>query len=294
MESIPEVRKMAASGNTQHESKVCYIIPVYNNKAGLLRTLGAIANSRTKPNKILIVDDGSKEPIDLAGTEFSEICHVFRHDVNKGISVGLNRLISEASALKFDFAALVDAGDLPTPDRLDRQLEFLRINPQVAVLGGSMRIIGLDGKVQTEFAAPITARDIHIAFRRGYPFAHPTATFRLALFTSFNISYNPNIRASVDYDMLYRLHLANPESVRNIPDILVEYVREAESIGIRRATLQAREAYRIRLRHASLSSLHSLVGLMDIRLLTRAFSAKLFFAASDFYRSLKRRRTALQ
>jgi glycosyltransferase involved in cell wall biosynthesis len=247
---------------------VCYIIPIFNNQAGLNRTLESIRRDAESVSRIYVCDDGSSTPVEINKGELADLVFLIRKEKNAGISAALNTLLMRAHADGYQYAALIDAGDIHRQGRIASQIDFFAFCVDAVVVGGDMMIVDLDGQVQGRFSPPISVKEIEKAFRRGYPFAHPTAMFDLEKLANLNIQYDETIVASVDYDFLYRIHLLNSRNVRNSKDLLVDYVRESESIGISRAGRQAR--------------VDSILGLMDIRLIIRATSPSLFFLLSKY------------
>jgi len=249
---------------------VCYIIPIFNNQAGLNRTLESIRRDAESVSRIYVCDDGSSTPVEINKGELADLVFLIRKEKNAGISAALNTLLMRAHADGYQYAALIDAGDIHRQGRIASQIDFFAFCVDAVVVGGD------------RFSPPISVKEIEKAFRRGYPFAHPTAMFDLEKLANLNIQYDETIVASVDYDFLYRIHLLNSRNVRNSKDLLVDYVRESESIGISRAGRQAREAIKIRFRYRDLGSVDSILGLMDIRLIIRATSPSLFFLLSKY------------
>lgn len=277
-ETSPEVN----TGN------ICYLVPVYNNKDGLKRTIESIESDEQFRSKVLVCDDGSIEPLNVRALDTTMQVEIIRKDKNQGISAALNTLLDAAETRGYQYAALIDAGDLHRRGRIEKQMAAFASMPNAVVIGGDMRIVGLGGEDEGQFRPPISIPELRRSFRRGYPFAHPTAMFKVAVLKKLGLKYDESIVASVDYDFLYRLHRIDDAFVRNIPDVLVDYIREPGSIGIARSARQAKEAYKIRIRNSRLSDPDSLIGLLDIRLILRSISPRLFYSLSKAYKRIKR------
>ena len=238
-------------------------------------------------SKLIIYDDGSSCPINLDFDCPFDI-QIIRAECNNGIGYSLNYLLKEATSQNFEFAALIDAGDLVVPGRTSLQAHAFSLNQSAVVIGGGMEIVNMDNITIGRFDPPVGKSAIARAFRRGYPFAHPTAMFKLSKLMSLNIFYNTRMKAAVDFNFLYRIHISNENYIFNIPDLLVKYVREANSIGIKRASAQAREALITRARYANISNFNSVAGLFDMRLIIRSVSPRLFFALSRTFRAVRK------
>src|SRR5690242_1544998 len=100
---------------------LCILIPVYNNLAGLIRSLSSIMYP-SQQFLVLVVDDGSDCPIDLDSIS-GRLVHpvplqVIRSEKNEGITHALNRGLDFIYRhYSVDFIARLDCGDTCHPDR---------------------------------------------------------------------------------------------------------------------------------------------------------------------------------
>lgn len=256
------------------------LISVKDNLEGLLNTV----NSITEIIDILICDDGSKEVVKLK--EFKKNITIIRNEKNKGIGYSLNRLINIAIKKKYKYVMIIDAGDLYVEGRLRKQIDYAKLFPDVVLFGGSMIIQDESGNKLGDFNAPIDKKNLDYQVKRGYPFAHPTALYNLNNYIKLNIKYNEKIKASLDYDLIYRLYNLNSNYIKNLNEVLCIYIREKNSIGVKSTSLQAKEAMKIRWKYADYSW-DGIAGRFDIRLIIRFLYPKLFFFLSKHYQTWK-------
>ncbi len=112
------------------------IIPVYNTKpAALLEAVMCIVNQTHPAHKIIVVDDGST---DYQTNGILEVINrlpsvqvVWMED-NGGTSVALNYA---HKLVNTEYVALMGSDDVCSQDRFKKQMEYLKLNPRVDVLG---------------------------------------------------------------------------------------------------------------------------------------------------------------
>jgi glycosyltransferase involved in cell wall biosynthesis len=104
------------------EPLVSVIIPVYNRKDLLPRTLKSIVNQTYKHLEILVIDDGSSEDIKSVADSFNDPrIRYFRHNRNKGVAAARNTGLKEA---KGDFIAFLDSDDEYMPKKTEKQVSI--------------------------------------------------------------------------------------------------------------------------------------------------------------------------
>ena len=108
---------------------VSIIMPAHNAKEFIRETIDSIIAQSYENWELLIVDDCSTDgTIDFLKSEFSSLgskLKVFSLEINSGASVARNKAIAESQG---QFVAFLDCDDLWLPNKLERQLEFMREN----------------------------------------------------------------------------------------------------------------------------------------------------------------------
>jgi glycosyltransferase involved in cell wall biosynthesis len=104
---------------------VSVIIPVFNRQAVLRRALGSILSQTFRDYELIVVDDGSTEPIAdiLSGTGEKIDLRVLRHDVNRGAAAARN---TGAQAARGRYIAFLDSDDAWHSRKLERQIAFMQ------------------------------------------------------------------------------------------------------------------------------------------------------------------------
>lgn len=98
---------------------ITVIIPYYNRKNSIQHAVDSVLAQTHQNLQIIIVDDGSIEPLEFFG---GDRITIIRHDTNKGAAAARNTAIQ---ATKTDWIAFLDSDDLWQKDKLEQQLKFM-------------------------------------------------------------------------------------------------------------------------------------------------------------------------
>ncbi|MBU2575532.1 glycosyltransferase family 2 protein [Patescibacteria group bacterium] len=149
-------------------SKTSIIIPVYNRAKELAECLESIKNQTFQNYEIIIVDDGSDEPVGDVGFR------VIRQE-NKGAPAARNRGFAESRGR---YVIFCDADVVMRPDMLEKMNNILDENPDVSYIYSSFKFGWKKFKLW-EFDAE-KLRDI--------PYIHTTSLMRREHFSGFDES----------------------------------------------------------------------------------------------------------
>jgi glycosyltransferase involved in cell wall biosynthesis len=119
------------------------IVPVHGWPALLAETLDGILAQDPAPEVVVVVDDGSPEPIALL-PDHAPRCRLVRHPQRRGLAYA--RATGLAQLADCELVALCDADDAWEPGKHAAQLAALDAHPDAAACFGSARIVGLDGR----------------------------------------------------------------------------------------------------------------------------------------------------
>jgi len=200
-------------------------MPVFNGACHLTETLGSLKQQSFDDFEILMVDDGSTDDsLKIAAASGDSRLRTLSNPTNLGLVASLNRGLADARGV---FVARMDADDLAHRDRLSRQMEFLRGNPSVPLLGSDARLIDARGRWlgrwRTGGSADLVRWDC--GFRT--PFAHSTAIFRRQMILDRFGGYR-DCRACEDLDLWGRIAAEFPVVTMREP--LVSYRQHGMSV----------------------------------------------------------------
>ena len=129
------------------------IVPVHGWAPLLAETLDAILGQNPRPEEVVVVDDGSPEPLVLLD-EHAPHCRLVRHPQCRGAAAARATGLAELST---EFVALCDDDDGWRPGKHAAQLAALAAHAGAAVCLGHAEIVGLDGRPTGERWDELTA-----------------------------------------------------------------------------------------------------------------------------------------
>lgn len=204
------------------------ILPIYkNDKIKYLKlSIDSILNQTYKNIHIIIGVDG---PIDNSLNDYikryekDERITIVWFKENRGLACVLNDLLDLAFKEDYDYIARMDADDIALPNRLEKQLAFLKNNPDIDVVGGAIMEINEKGDSRNKIIVyPDTPNACRSFFSKRNPHAHPAVLFRKRFFEKAGCKYRPEYRQNQD-TMLWYDGMKNGTIHANIPDIVLKF-----------------------------------------------------------------------
>jgi len=132
---------------------VSIIIPTYNRSNLLSKAISSVINQTYKMWELIIVDDGSYDNTKEVVQEFirKDARIKYFYQENKGQASALNRGLEESSGY---FIAFLDDDDEWFPNKLEKQIELLKINPNLSMVYSDALICGgkLDGLLSSQIS----------------------------------------------------------------------------------------------------------------------------------------------
>ncbi len=125
---------------------VSIIVPVHNSERFLPDCLKSLKKQTYRKIEVIAIDDRSSDNSYNILKTFAKKhrkIRVYRNIKRYGIAITLNRLIKKA---KGEFIAFMSSNDITSPQRIKKQLKFLRENPEIVAVGTQVRFIGKDNK----------------------------------------------------------------------------------------------------------------------------------------------------
>jgi glycosyltransferase involved in cell wall biosynthesis len=222
---------------------VAVLIPVFNAQADLERTLASFCEHA--PVRVLVVDDGSLPPI-AAPTLKGLAVEILRMPRNGGIERALQVGIDALDARRVKYAARIDAGDLATPYRLEKQRGYMEAHPGVAVLGMWTHVVSTEGAPLFDLAPPADPAALRRVMLMRSCFAHPSLMLRVAAVVDAG-NYRADYRAAEDLDLILRLMQRHDGA--NLPEFGLYYELNEHGISASKRRLQTLSTLRLQLRY---------------------------------------------
>lgn len=204
--------------------KVTVLMPVYNGEAHLSEAIESVLNQSFTDFEFLIINDGSTDrSVDIIKTYRDPRIRLVENERNFGLVDTLNRGIDLARG---ELIARMDCDDVCVPERLSKQVAFMKQHPEVGICGSWIEYF-MGKELVMKF--PAQHEEIIQAFPSYNPMAHPTVMIRAEILKSRRLYYDSDYRHVEDYELWTRL--AAVTCCANLPEVLVRYRIHPEQIG---------------------------------------------------------------
>ncbi|MBI4683838.1 MAG: glycosyltransferase family 2 protein [Nitrospirae bacterium] len=126
---------------------VSVIIPTYNRADFLPQTIQSILNQTYQDWELIVVDDGSKDITEdiVDGFKAKDRKIEYFYQVNKGAGAARNSGIRKSSG---NYIAFLDSDDEWLPEKLERQVDFMRNNPEYDFCYTADKVVSSDNQVR--------------------------------------------------------------------------------------------------------------------------------------------------
>lgn len=203
-------------------AQITVLMSIYNEpEEYLTKSIDSILNQTYRDFIFLIIlDNPSNEPaVNLLKNyqKKDERIQYFINERNLGLPATLNRGIETVTT---SYIARMDADDIATIDRLEKQLLFLENNPEISLVGANVIYIDSDNRIiKKKPSLPQSMEIIPQALKIKNVFNHPTFMGRTSVFKT--LLYR-ELEYSQDYDFICRLIELGYKS-ENLTDYLLYY-----------------------------------------------------------------------
>ncbi|MTH17517.1 glycosyltransferase [Flavobacterium sp. LC2016-01] len=198
-------------------------------------SLKSLYNQTLKPTEIILVQEGvlNEEQNNILNYWIKafgdEVIRVVDSKEVKGLAPCLNLGLH---ASRCNYIARFDSDDICFPDRFEKQIEFLKNNNDVVILGG--QIEEFDEKMEVSMGirrVPVKYREILSFAKWRCPFNHQTVFYKRDV--AIALGGYPIMKVYEDYSF-WGLFLVNGHKAANLPDVLVK-ARTGEGLITRRS-----------------------------------------------------------
>ena len=196
--------------------KVTVLMTVYNGMPYLAKSVESVLAQTLADFDFVIVNDGSTDQTAqyLDSLDDPRI-KVIRQE-NGGTADAANHGLRYIDT---EFIARMDADDISTPDRLEKQLNYMLAHPEIGILGAQVAPIGSQG-VGKSLCLPESHSDIFDALMSGrHGLAHSSLMIRGRTLKELGGYWKfPLID---DWDMMLRM--GEVSKLRNLPEVMLLY-----------------------------------------------------------------------
>jgi len=225
---------------------VSVVMPCFNTARYVTEAVTSILAQTHRDFELIAIDDGSTDDTVAALQAIADPrLQIIRNSTNLGIVETLNIGVA---ASRGEFVARMDADDVALPQRLERQVAFLRSYPEFAAVGTGVSYMDEHGVAQRSPRLPPTSNmGLRWRLLLGNCVHHPTIMFRRSqLSLPVYSSIYPDIE---DYELFLRLAAAG--TLANIPERLLRMRRHGLSVSGQRHQAQLDGAAMLLHRHCA-------------------------------------------
>ncbi len=217
--------------------KVSVLMGIYNCEKTLPEAIDSILAQTYTNWELILCDDCSTDHTYEVASEYAkkypEKIILLKNEVNSRLAFSLNHCLQNATG---KFAARMDGDDKCTPDRFEKQLEYLHAHPDAVLVGTAMQRFSDDGSFGAIDVRP--ANPDKFTPHKEVPFNHATIlTYKYVYDNLKGYTVCPRTVRGQDRDLWYRFFAAGYKGVNT--DEPLYLVREDEA-AIKRRTAKVR------------------------------------------------------
>jgi glycosyltransferase involved in cell wall biosynthesis len=233
---------------------ITVLMSVYNGEKFVGMAVESILNQSYQDFEFIIIDDGSTDSTPRILVDYKNKDNrikILTHK-NKGLTRSLN---IGASLSKGEFIARQDADDMSMPDRLEKQIAFLKTHTDFAVIGACAVCTDGQGKVVTTSENNKYGTVIKVDVSKQNPIPHSSAMFRKDVFNLCN-GYDESFRVAQDFDLWNRM--AKWGDIALMPTILLKRRMINQGVSQKKIKEQMVAAAKIRWKYRSGGSIKTM------------------------------------
>lgn len=227
---------------------ISVVMSVYNGQKYLRESIESILNQTYKNFEFIIINDGSTDSSGEIVLSYDDprICLIDNKE-NMGLTPSLNKAIRLS---RCEYIARQDADDISLAKRLEKQLDYMKSHPQVAVVGCFGNVFNTDGIVGAAGDLRLSGKIINRRLAKKNLLVHGSVMMRKTPLAKVGY-YREFFRHSQDYDLWLRL--SEHFDLAILPEFLYQYRITADAISVSRFLVQkeyaniARQLYTERL-----------------------------------------------
>jgi glycosyltransferase involved in cell wall biosynthesis len=205
------------------DKTVSVIMPLYNAAEYLPQALDSVAEQTLADWELIAVcEPNSRDGTNGVIAKYAQKDERVRLIVNSthlGIAASLNVGIRAAQG---EYIARMDGDDLCHPQRLEKQVAFLRENPDISILGSNIQFIDARGRPGVHISQYSTEhRRIKSDLLFYCEIMHPAVMMRKADMEKHHLYYDEHYTASEDFELWNRA--SRLVKLANLRDVLLYY-----------------------------------------------------------------------
>jgi len=217
--------------------KVTVLMSVYNGERYLQKAIDSILGQTFNDFEFLIVNDGSTDKtVEILENYNDPRIKIINNEKNIGLTKSLNKGLKLARG---EYIARQDADDISMPERLEKELEFLGKNKNVALVGTDYFLINEKDKIIDKINCLTESKDLKEKLLKGNQFGHGSVMFRRECIDKVGV-YREEFKFAQDFDFLLRI--SEVYDVANISEPLYKWRINIKSVSVKKKMFQDKYA----------------------------------------------------
>jgi glycosyltransferase involved in cell wall biosynthesis len=238
-------------------NKLAVLIPVYQNQAGLDRSLVSLRDAHGEFDTV-VIDDGSSQPIHAAyESDGPGGVLVTRMERNGGIAAALNFGLRHILAKGYTYVARLDAGDTVVPERLERQMRFLDLHSDCGAVSSFVDFVDRVNVPLFRYRPPCTYRKILDRLHLGNCLVHSGVMIRAHALGTIGL-YREDLPFAEDYELF--LSMARHYTLAVLPEVLTRCEYSLSGLSVTGRRRHQKERLKLQLRYFDPVSPYSFYG----------------------------------
>lgn len=247
---------------------ISVVMANYNGEPFLRSAVESILAQTFDDFEFIVIDDCSTDKGFFYLTNIDDPrMIVIRNQRNRGQTASLNIGLAGTSG---EFIARMDSDDISMPDRFERQVFFLRENPEIDIVGSQAILIDGDANEMGRTRLPEDSEGIWAYSILQSPFVHPSVMIRGSVVREEGILFDENY-INQDFELWSRLLVDHRGA--NIRDPLIHYRIHRDNMTSRHHEKNLRATVKIIERRLNVEGLHGRLSREDIDNIIRYFLA---------------------
>lgn len=201
------------------------IMPAYNSKDYIEEAVNSVLNQTFQDFELIIIDDASTDSTVKIIKKFQKKNpdKIKLIQVKNNLNCGGDKCANEGLKVATGkYIARMDADDVAELSRFEKQINFLKDNPKIFLVGSNADVIDRNGNVIGEKNEPLTSDEIYKAYFGFHPLIHPTCMFKRKLKDGTPFKYEIKYSANNDYYTFFKLVCKGYKFV-NMDEKLLKY-----------------------------------------------------------------------
>lgn len=226
---------------------VSVLLCVYNGEPYISAAIESVLQQTFADFELVIINDGSRDRTHEILEEFAKKDSRVRvmHQENAGLTSALN---TGLALCRGRWIARQDDDDISLPQRLEKQVQYLRAHENVGLLGTACDVIDVAGNVLPMQETPLytTHHELCLELQCRNPFVHTSVMFKRELIQRVG-GYSEDYPAAEDYECWLRM--SNITQLAQLSEKLVQRRISPQMICKQNSSKQRKSVLRAKWHH---------------------------------------------